>query len=142
LQKFLLDQAIEVVPDVIGMGGAAEMEAQLKVGELGGIGEVGAGDEQLLIGYHRLDVTDRLLPFERQGAGIEEQGGSRRLWPETRPGLLLKLADQVFRAGGVAPITLAAREPGAPGRGTKAASRVSSSAVLRFGKAAAIRGHS
>jgi len=34
LQKFLLDQAIEVVPDVIGMGGAAEMEAQLKVGEL------------------------------------------------------------------------------------------------------------
>jgi len=82
LQKFLLDQAIEVVPDVIGMGGAAEMEAQLKVGELCGIGEVGAGDEQLLIGYHRLDVTDRLLPFERQGAGIEEQGGSRRLGPK------------------------------------------------------------
>jgi hypothetical protein len=71
LQKSLLDQAIEVVPDVIGMGGAAEMEAQLKVGKLGGIGEVGAGDEQLLIGHHRLDMTDRLFFFKREGTGIE-----------------------------------------------------------------------
>ena len=51
-----------MVPDVIGMGGAAEMEAQLKVGELGGIGEVGACDEQLLIGHHCLDMTDRRQP--------------------------------------------------------------------------------
>ena len=45
LQEALLDQAIEVIPDVIGMGGAAEMEAQLKVEELGGIGKVRAGNE-------------------------------------------------------------------------------------------------
>jgi hypothetical protein len=54
-----------MIPNVIGMGWAAEMEAQLKVGELGGIGEVGAGDEQLMICHHRLDVTDSLLSFKR-----------------------------------------------------------------------------
>jgi hypothetical protein len=43
LQEALLDQAIEVIPDVIGMVGAAEMETQLEVGELGGIGKVHAG---------------------------------------------------------------------------------------------------
>ena len=53
-----------MIPDVIGMGEAAEMEAQLEVGELGGIGKVRAGDEQLVIGHHRLDVTDSLLSFK------------------------------------------------------------------------------
>jgi hypothetical protein len=43
LQEALLDQAIEVIPDVIGMVGAAEMETKLEVGELGGIGKVHAG---------------------------------------------------------------------------------------------------
>jgi hypothetical protein len=45
LQEALLDQAIVVNPDVIGMVGAAEMETQLEVGELGGIGKVHAGNE-------------------------------------------------------------------------------------------------
>jgi hypothetical protein len=34
-----------VDPDVIGMVGAAEMKTQLKVGELGGIGKVHAGNK-------------------------------------------------------------------------------------------------
>jgi len=67
LQQALLDEAVEVIPDVIGMGDAAEMETQLEVGELGGIGQVGAGDEYLLIGHHRFDVTDSLLSFEGTG---------------------------------------------------------------------------
>jgi hypothetical protein len=29
---------------------------------LGGTRQVGAGDEQLMIGHHRLNVTDNLLP--------------------------------------------------------------------------------
>ncbi len=65
LQETLLDQAFEMIPDVIGMGGTAEMQAQLEVGELGGIRQVGAGDEQLLIGDHRLDVTNSFLPVKR-----------------------------------------------------------------------------
>ena len=64
LQQTLLNQAFKMIPDVIGMSWAAEMEAQLKVEELGGIGKVGAGDEQLLICHHRLDMTDSLLSFE------------------------------------------------------------------------------
>jgi hypothetical protein len=62
-----------MVPDVIGRGRAAEMEAELEVGELGGIGEVGAGDEQLLIGNHRFDVTDSLLSFKRERTRVKEQ---------------------------------------------------------------------
>ena len=54
-----------MIPDIIGMGGTTEMKPQLEVGELGGIGQVGAGDEQLMIGYHRLDVTDSFLSFKR-----------------------------------------------------------------------------
>jgi hypothetical protein len=64
LQEALLDQAFEMIPNVIGMGVTTEVEAQLEVGELGGIRQVGAGDEQLLIGYHRLDVTDSFFPFK------------------------------------------------------------------------------
>ena len=60
-----MDQSLEMIPNIIGMGGTAEMKPQLEVGELGGIGEVGAGDEQLMIGYHRLDVTDSFLSFKR-----------------------------------------------------------------------------
>ena len=60
-----MDQAFEMIPDVISMGGTAEMEAQLEIGELGGIGQVGAGDEQLLICHHCLDVTDSFLSFKR-----------------------------------------------------------------------------
>ena len=65
LQETLLDQPFEMIPDVIGMGGTAEVEAKFVVGELGGIRQVGAGDEQLLIGHHRLDVTDSFLSFKR-----------------------------------------------------------------------------
>jgi hypothetical protein len=65
LQQALLDQPFEMIPDVIGMGGTAEVEAQLVVGELGSIRQVGAGDEQLLISHHRLDVTDSFLSFKR-----------------------------------------------------------------------------
>ena len=65
MQEALLDQASEMIPDVIGMDGTAEMETQLEVGELGGIRQVGTGDEQLLIGHHRLDVTDSFLSFKR-----------------------------------------------------------------------------
>ena len=43
-----MNQAIKMVPDVIGMGRTSEMEAKLEVGELGGIGEVGAGHKHLL----------------------------------------------------------------------------------------------
>ena len=64
LQETNLDQAVEMVPDIIGMGDAAEMKAQLEVGELCCIGQVGAGYKQLLIGHHRLDVTDSLLSFK------------------------------------------------------------------------------
>ena len=59
-----MDQTFEMIPYIICMGGAAEMEAKLEVGELGGIGQICACDEQLLICHHRLDVTDSLLSLE------------------------------------------------------------------------------
>jgi hypothetical protein len=59
----MLNQALKMIPDVIGMDGAAEMEAQLEVRELGGIGQVRAGDEKLLICHHRLDMTDSPISF-------------------------------------------------------------------------------
>ena len=45
LQEALLDQAIKVIPDIIGMGDTREMKAKLKVGELGSIGKVRAGNK-------------------------------------------------------------------------------------------------
>ena len=60
-----MDQALKMIPDVISMGGTAEMQTQLEVGELGGIGQVGAGYEHLFICYHCLDVTDSFLSFKR-----------------------------------------------------------------------------
>ena len=65
LQETLLDQSLKMIPDIIGMGGTTEMKPQLEVGELGGIGQVRAGDEQLMIGHHRLDMTDSFLSFKR-----------------------------------------------------------------------------
>ena len=59
-----MNQTVEMIPDVVGMGWAAEVQAQLEVGELGGIGEVGTGDEHLLIGDHRFDMTDSFLSFK------------------------------------------------------------------------------
>ena len=60
-----MDQALEMIPDVISMGGTAEMQTQLEVGELGGIGQVGAGDEHFFICHHCLDMTDSFLSFKR-----------------------------------------------------------------------------
>ena len=72
-----MNQTVEMIPDVIGMGWAAEVQAQLEVGELGGIGEVGAGDQHLLIGYHRFDMTDSLRTSKEtlylwQGCALRE----------------------------------------------------------------------
>ena len=72
LQKALLNQSLEMIPDVIGIDRAAEMEAQFEVRELGGIGQVCAGDEQFLIGHHSFIVTNSLLSIKRKRAGIKE----------------------------------------------------------------------
>ncbi len=60
-----MDQSLKMIPDIIGMGRTTEMKPQLEVGELGGIGQVGAGYEHLFICHHCLDVTDSFLSFKR-----------------------------------------------------------------------------
>ena len=51
------------------MGSAALVIQPTECRRLGGIRQVGAGDEQLMIGHHRLNVTEGFLPFI---AGLSE----------------------------------------------------------------------
>ena len=60
-----MNQTVEMIPDIIGMGWAAEVQAQLEVRQLGGISEVSAGDEHLFICHNCLVVTDSFLAFKR-----------------------------------------------------------------------------